>query len=188
MKIFQLGIKEDDSAYIAGKKKLTNQISALCAFIGFFYSFFLYVHYPQVVVYPISLFFVSAAMLLLNHLGLFQVARFITSFQMLIHASLFHASIIPASDFLLMPFFSSMIAMTIIPWVLYDFQEIVKLVVTSIICLGLIFSQRILNRQLELEVDPTFYSESYLNPMTYAFAVAIGLILLTMIKTDKSSK
>lgn len=184
-KIVSIGILKTDSPLLALQKRLTNQVSAMCAFIGFFYSFFLYVEYPEVVVYPVSLFFVSSGLFLLSHFQLFQAARFLASFEMLVHASLFHASVIPSTDFMLMPFFSSMIAMTLIPWVLYDLQEKYWLMATSMICFGLIFSQRILNKWLEIDVDPTFYRHSYLNPMTYTFAVAIGVILLLMIKTSK---
>lgn len=186
--LFNLGIKETDSFVMRSNKKITNQVSLLCASTGFFYSPFLYVHYPQIVVYPISLFFVSLGILWLSHLGAFQLSRFLTAFQMLVHASLFHASIIPVSDFMLVPFFSTMIAMTIIPWVLYAMEEKGMLVLTSLICFGLIFSQEFMNKQIELEIDPTFYRESYLNPMTYGFAVGIGVILLYLIKVNQINK
>ena len=188
MKLYHLGIKDDVNPYVNSKKKLTNQIALMCAFIGFFYSFFIYVHYESLAVYPIVLFFISSGLLVLNYHGFFQTARFLASFQMLILASLFHASIIPASDVLLAPFFSSMIAMTLIPWVLYGLQEKRALAISLTICYGLLLSQGFLNKQLELAVDPTFFRESYLGIMTYLFAFAIAIVLILMIVNDKSRK
>lgn len=188
MKLYHLGIKDDVNPYINAKKKLTNQVSLMCAFIGFFYSFFIYAHYEVLVVYPVILFFVSSILLAFNHYGFFQTARFLASFQMLILASLFHASIIPANEFLLAPFFSSMIAMTLIPWVLYGLQEKRALALSLTICYGLLLSQGLLNRQFELAVDPTFFRESYLGIMTYAFAGGIAVLLIMMIVNDKSRK
>jgi len=186
MKLYHLGIKDDVNPYINSKKKLTNQISLMCAFIGFFYSFFIYAHYEVLVIYPVGLFIVSSVLLLFNYYGFFQTARFFASFQMLILASLFHASIIPADEALLAPFFSSMIAMTLIPWVLYGLQEKRALALSLSICYGLILSTGMLNRQFELAVDPTFFRESYLGIMTYAFAFVIAAVLIAMIVNDKS--
>ncbi len=188
MKLYHLGIKDDINPYINAKKKLTNQVSLMCAFIGFFYSFFIYAHYEVLVVYPVVLFFVSSILLAFNYYGFFQTARFLASFQMLILASLFHASIIPADEVLLAPFFSSMVAMTLIPWVLYGLQEKRALALSLSICYGLLLSQGLLNRQFELAVDPTFFRESYLGIMTYAFAGAIAVLLIVMIINDKSRK
>ena len=186
MKLYHLGIMDDVNPYVNHKKKLTNQVAIMCAFIGFFYSFFIYAHYEVLVVYPVILFFISSGLLALNYYGFFQTARFLASFQMLVLASLFHASIIPASDALLAPFFSSMIAMTLIPFVLYSFQEKRALAVSLSICWGLLLAQGFLNRQFELSVDPTYFRVSYLGIMTYAFAAGIAILLVVMIVNDKS--
>ncbi|RJE74888.1 MULTISPECIES: hypothetical protein [Reichenbachiella] len=188
MNFFHLGIKDDITPYMKGKVKLSNQVSIMCAFIGFFYAFFIYAHYEALVIYPAMLFVISISLLALNHFGMVQTSRFLASFQMLIMASLFHASIIQSSDSFLIPFFCSMLAMTLIPWVLYGMEEKVMLIISLTICYGLLLSQGYLNQILEIPVDVAFFRESYLNIMTYAFAIAIAVVLLIMMKLDDSER
>ncbi|MDN5201100.1 hypothetical protein QQ008_07000 [Fulvivirgaceae bacterium BMA10] len=186
MNLFSLGITDSLSPYMKGKIKLSNQVSLMCAFIGFFYAFFIYVHYKPLVIYPALLFVISSLLLILNRFGLIQISRFLASFQMLTLATLFHASIIQANEPFLIPFFCSQLAMTLIPWLLYGFEEKGSLIASLVICYGLLFSQEMLNKTFEVAVDVTFFKESYLNYMTYAFALGIAVLLLIMMKSDKS--
>jgi len=188
MNLFHLGIKDNVTPYMKGKIKLTNQVSTMCAFIGFFYSFFVYAHYPELVVYPASLFVISSILLVLTRFGFVSTARFLASFEMLVLASLFHASIIQAGDSVLVSFFCSMLAMTLIPWVLFGMQEKKELITSLAICYGLLLFQGVLNKQIEVPVDVTFFRESYLDIMTYAFAIAIAIVLMVMMKQDKSEQ
>lgn len=187
MKLFTLGIRDDQDPYLKRKIEATNKVSLMCAFIGFVYAPILYIHYQPLVIYPGGLFVFSSLLLVTNYLGFVQLTRFLAAFEMLVFASLFHASIIPASELFLWPFFSSMIAMTLIPWLLYDFKEKPMLFFTLAICFGLLLCRDYLNAQFEVSVDPTFYRESYLNPLTYAFAASIAALLIILIKKDRSN-
>ncbi|BDD06262.1 hypothetical protein [Aureibacter tunicatorum] len=183
---FLLGIKENQDAYTKAKIKVCNQVLWMCLMIGFTYSFFIYAHYKPLVIYPVLLFAISATLLFMNKMGMFQIARFFASFQMLTLATMFQASIVQANEGFLVSFFCSQLAMTLIPWLLYGFKEKGMLALTSMICYGLLFSQQALNEVMEVNVDSTFFAQSYLNPMTYIFAMAISILLIILMKTDKS--
>ena len=81
-----------------------------------------------------------------------------------------------------------MLAMTLIPWVLFGMQEKKELITSLAICYGLLLFQGVLNKQIEVPVDVTFFRESYLDIMTYAFAIAIAIVLMVMMKQDKSEQ
>ncbi|MEQ9440315.1 MAG: hypothetical protein RIG62_14775 [Cyclobacteriaceae bacterium] len=187
MKLLSLGVDASMSPYLQRKTRMTNQVAIMCAFIGFFYAFFIYAHYPPLVIYPGGLFLVSCGVLLLNYLRFVKLARFICAFEMLTHATLFHASIIQQGEPFLIPFFCSMLAMTLIPWLLYDFREKEMLVLTLVICFGLLFAQEWFNALLEVPVDVTYFRESYLTPMTYAFAVAIQVVCMIALKLENQA-
>lgn len=156
----------------------------MCAIIGFVYAPFIYVHYPELVVYPGLLAIVSVGILLLNSRGGHHITRPINCFQMLTLATLFHASIIQENDTFLISFFCTQLAMTLIPWILYSYQERRLLVGTLVICYGLLISQQELNSLFEVPVDVTFFRESYLNPMTYASAIIIELCCMGFIMAE----
>ena len=75
--------------------------------------------------------------------------------------------------------------MTLIPWVLYSYQEKSQLIASLVICYGLLACQQWLNELVVVPVDVTFFRESYLNPMTYISAAAIQITLLLLMKTKK---
>lgn len=185
MKLFQLGVHSSLSAYLQRKTRLNNQVAVMCFWIGFIYVFFVYAHYPDLAIYPALLFCISALVLALNYAGYLQLSRFINSFQMITLATMFHASILQQSELLLVPFFCTQLAMTMIPWVLYDWQEKSTMVISLIICYGLVISQQLSNRLIEVPVDVTFFRESYLTPMTYFCAALIQVACILWIKADR---
>lgn len=185
MNLLKLGVNPTMSPYLQRKTVLNNQMAIMCFWIGFIYVFFLYVHYPALAIYPTLLFIISAFVLLLNHLRYVHLARFINSFQMITLATLFHASIIQQGQDLLVSFFCTQLAMTLIPWVLYDWREKGTMLVSLAICYGLVISQQLLNAAIEVPVDVTFFRESYLNPMTYGCAIFIQIACILWLKSDK---
>ncbi len=187
MKLFHLGIKDDLDSYTNHKKKVTNQVAMLSAFTGLVYSFFIYAHYPSLLVFPLMCFITSCGLLVLNYYGFFRTARFLVSFEMLLFTSMFHASVLPSSDLVLLPLFSSMVAMVLFPWALYGLKEVGGLVTSFAICLVILLIQPLLNQKLEfLNMDTTFFRESYLSITTYVFAAAILALLVYMIKNTKN--
>ncbi|MEM9675210.1 MAG: hypothetical protein AAF992_21645 [Bacteroidota bacterium] len=185
MNLLKLGVNPTMSPYLQRKTELNNQVAIMCFWIGFIYVWFLYVHYPPLAIYPALLFVISAFVLLLNHLRYVHLARFINSFQMITLATLFHASIIQQGQDLLVPFFCTQLAMTLIPWVLYDWKEKSTMLVSLVICYGLITSQQLLNNAIEVPVDVTFFKESYLTPMTYVCAAFIQIACVLWLKSNK---
>lgn len=188
MKLYSLGITNDQDAYLQRKFILTNKMSLMCAVIGFVYAPFLFVHYQSLSIIPTILFVFSSLLLVLSHFGFNQISRFLVAIEMLILASIFHAAIIPATDTYLYPFFTCMTSMTIIPWVLYDFREKGMLILTVGIANGLLLINGYLNELIELPNDPTFFRESYLSFMTYACGFVILALSLIMIKGEKNSE
>lgn len=158
----------------------------MCAIIGFVYAPFIYVHYPKLVVYPGLLAIVSVGILLLNSQGWHYITRPINCVQMITLATLFHASIIQENDTFLISFFCTQLAMTLIPWIIYSYQEWRLLAGTLIICYGLLISQQWLNSHIEVPVDVTFFKESYLNPMTYTSAIIIELCCIGFIMVERT--
>jgi hypothetical protein len=187
MNLLSLGVQENMSASLQNKTRLTNQVAVMCAIIGVSYVPFLYIHYPALAVYPAVLFVISCLTLLGNHLGLVHPGRFISSFQMITLATLFHASILREGEGLLVSFFCTQLAMTLIPWLLYDLNERVPLAASLTICYGLLVSQQVLNGWLEVGADSTYFRNSYLNPMTFACAAAIQVACVVMMKSEKQS-
>lgn len=185
MNLLSLGVQPMQPARIQSKIRLTNQVALMCAVIGVSYVPFLYIHYPALAVYPFILFVISCLTLAGNHLGLVQAGRFISSFQMITLATLFHASILKEGEELIVSFFCTQLAMTLIPWLLYDFEEKVPMALSMLICYGLLVSQQGLNSLLEWDADATYFRNSYLNPMTYACAAAIQAACLVMWKSQK---
>ncbi|MGB3589377.1 MAG: hypothetical protein WBA23_22720 [Tunicatimonas sp.] len=185
MKLSKLGVNPTMSPYLQRKTELNNQMAIMCFWIGFIYVFFIYAHYPAIAIYPTLLFVISAFVLLLNHLRYVHLARFINSFQMITLATLFHASIIQQGQDLLVPFFCTQLAMTLIPWVLYDWKEKSVMLVSLAICYGLVASQQLLNGAIEVPVDVTYFQESYLTPMTYVCAALIQIACVLWLKYGK---
>nr|WKN35494.1 hypothetical protein K4G66_24270 [Tunicatimonas sp. TK19036] len=188
MNVSQLGVHSNLSAYLQRKTRLNNQVAVMCFWIGFIYVFFVYAHYPELAIYPALLFVISALVLALNFVGYLQLARFINSFQMITLATLFHASILQQSEPLLVPFFCTQLAMTMIPWVLYDWREKSTMIISLVICYGLVASQQLLNKAIEVPVDVTFFRESYLTPMTYFCAAFIQVACILWIKAERPQK
>lgn len=180
-KLITLGVKTSMSSYQQRKARSNNRIAIMCAIIGIAYIPFLYVHYPELVIYPSLLLVISLLILALNARGLHVLTRPVNSFQMITLATLFHASIIQVDEGLLVPFFCTQLAMTLIPWVIFSPKEKVGLIGTLVICYGLLISQQGLNMLLEVPVDSTFFWESYLNPMTYLCAAVIQLCCMGFI-------
>ena len=158
----------------------------MCAIVGFTYTPFLYIHYPELVIYPGLLSVFSVIILLLNSKGWHSITRPINCFQMITLATLFHASIIRENDPVLLSFFCTQLAMTLIPWAIYSTKELGALVGTLVACYGLLAAQPWLNSQIEVSVDVAFFRESYLNPMTYVSAVIIQLCSLGFILIEKA--
>lgn len=65
-------------------------------------------------------------------------------------------------------------------------QVTIELFIALTICYGLLTLQGVLNEQIEIPVGFTFSWESYLDLMTYAFSIAI--ILLVMTRDHKSEQ
>ncbi len=181
-KILSLGVDPTHTLSEQQADRNNNYIAVICAITGIVYIPFLLMTYPELIIYPSLLVVISVAILAVNFMGAHVITRPVNAVQMITLATLFHASIITQGQDLLVPFFCTQLAMTIIPWVLYSGKKTAWLLLLLGLNYGLLAAQQWLNSLLEVAVDVTYFRESYLTPMTYVWAAVIQLACLARLR------
>jgi hypothetical protein len=108
----------------------------------------------------------------------------------LLLAYLYHAKIVQEGEDFITSLFIIQFVLTIVPWILFDFRETVYLVVSLIICYGLLISQSWANGFFVTDLDSSIYREGFLNYASYAFAIVIliSCLMFLQAKNLKSEK
>jgi hypothetical protein len=73
-------------------------------------------------------------------------------------------------------------SLSVIPWVLFDYNERSYLIPTLLICYAMFFTQNVVNQQMSMPLDSTMFREGLLNNVSYIFAVLILVSCLIFLK------
>jgi len=185
--ILSAGVLKELPQYLNDKIKISNQVALMMAGIGLFYTIFSIILYPPLTVYPIFCFLFSLGAILLNHLGMYHISRFLLSTLVLLLAYLYHAFLVqPGEDFIAAMYVIEF-SLSIIPWVLIDFREKPLLISAVLTSYALIFSQPWANELLHVDIDSSLFRSGWLSTASYAFGAVILILSLRSMQSKNYS-
>jgi hypothetical protein len=164
------------------RQKITKSVALITTVVGACYAVFSHIFYPSLIIYPIACVIISLLALALNKTSWNDVARLVLSVLVMALAFVYHAFIVQPGEPIIYSLYMIQMSLSVIPWVLFDYNERSYLIPTLLICYAMFFTQNVVNQQMSMPLDSTMFREGLLNNVSYIFAVLIlvsCLIFLT---------
>ncbi|MEM9829280.1 MAG: GAF domain-containing protein [Bacteroidota bacterium] len=174
--LFNIGVTEELSELYQAKVRLSNQIASMFVFVALGYTVFSIFYYPPLVMYPASAGGLACSIFIFNSFQWHRLSRFIMSFQALLLTAIYHAYLVTPGEHLLDAFMVCQISMTLIPWVLFDFEEKGLLAASLVTCYVIFFSQSWLSTVLVLDLDNSMFQSGFF----YYATCSIGIVIISL--------
>ena len=174
--LFNIGVTEELSERYQAKVRLSNQIASMFVFVALSYMAFSIFYYPPLVMYPASAAGLACSIFIFNSFQWHRLSRFIMSFQALLLTAIYHAYLVTPGDSLLDAFMVCQISMTLIPWILFDFEEKGLLAASLVMCYAIFFSQSWLSTVLVLDLDNSMFQGG----IFYYATSGMGIIIISL--------
>jgi hypothetical protein len=181
-RIFRIGVADGMPEYLKERIVITNKMALVMTLMGTIFAIFSMVAYPELAVYSVLSAAVCLATFALNHIGAFDVSRFILSVITMIQASVYHGFLVQGEEPMIASMMVAQIALTVVPWVLIDFREKVLLISSLAVCFAIFFSQGFLNDMLKPDLDGTMFREGFMTPVTYLFGTGVLIVCLAFMQ------
>ncbi|WKN45696.1 GAF domain-containing protein [Tunicatimonas pelagia] len=174
--LFNIGVTEELSELYQAKVRLANQIASMFVFVALSYMVFSIFYYPPLVMYPASAAGLACSIFIFNSFQWHHLSRFIMSFQALLLTAIYHAYLVTPGESLLDAFMVCQISMTLIPWILFDFEEKRLLAASLVTCYVIFFSQSWLSTVLVLDLDNSMFKGG----IFYYATSGMGIIIISL--------
>jgi hypothetical protein len=164
------------------RQKITKSVALITTVVGACYAVFSHIFYPSLIIYPIACVIISLLALALNKTSWNDVARLVLSVLVMALAFVYHAFIVQPGEPIIYSLYMIQMSLSVIPWVLFDYNERSYLIPTLLICYAMFFTQNVVNQQMSMPLDSTMFREGLLNNVSYIFAVLILVSCLIFLK------
>lgn len=164
------------------RQSITKSVALITTVVGACYAVFSYIFYPSLIVYPLACVVISLLALALNKTSWNDVSRLVLSVLVMALAFVYHAFLVQPGEPIIYSLYVIQMSLSVIPWVLFDYNERSYLIPTLLICYAMFFTQNVVNQQMSMPLDSTMFREGLLNNVSYIFAVLILVSCLMFLK------
>jgi putative methionine-R-sulfoxide reductase with GAF domain len=143
--IFNIGVNEDNSEYLNEKIRATNFLNVFYGILSLGFVAVTVKFLPGLTYLTVIFFAITVAALLFNYLALPGLARFLSCFGLLSVYSIYAALVTPDHQPLLAGFMCLQVLFLLPPWILFDLEERVPLILYCSLAILVTFLSPFLN-------------------------------------------
>ncbi len=187
--ISNIGVRPEQSEGLRRRIMVSNRLAMLLLVLASFYVIFTLAKGLGTFIIPLAGLPFCFFVLLFNYLGYQQLARVTVSLIPMLVATLYHAAVMQPDEDPVIASYIFSVGYFVIPFVLFDFDELGKLMFTLACSATMLLSVRYLNKYVDVVMDSSYARTPLYESIVISFTcIIITAILLILLYTNKAAE